>query len=70
RYEIEAIVGHTIYKTTNVKLKVKWTDDSKPTLVDEYTFQEDCPTMLYSYWRSHGTREKATGIKSFHAFRI
>ncbi|KAH8665301.1 hypothetical protein BGZ61DRAFT_538659 [Ilyonectria robusta] len=70
KHEVEAIVGHTIYKRTKVKLRVKWAGDSKPTLVDECAFQEDCPTMLYSYWKSRGTREKATGIKLFHIFGI
>ncbi|KAJ4179848.1 hypothetical protein NW759_017272 [Fusarium solani] len=71
RYEVEAIVGYSIKNDTEVELKVKWAGDSEPTLVDECTFQEDCPLMLYNYWQDLGSREKATGIKNlFHVFSI
>jgi hypothetical protein len=71
RYEVEAIVGHSNKNDTEVELKVKWAGDSEPTLVDECTFQEDCPLMLYNYWQDLGSREKATGIKNlFHVFSI
>lgn len=32
KHEVEAIVGHTMYERTEVKLRVKWAGDSKPTL--------------------------------------
>ncbi|KAH6869888.1 hypothetical protein B0T10DRAFT_417981 [Thelonectria olida] len=71
RYEAEKILGHRIKNETEVELMVKWTSCSEPTLVDESTFQQDCPHVLYHYWKTTGTREKATGINSlFHAFRI
>ncbi|KAM6514306.1 hypothetical protein FALCPG4_015456 [Fusarium falciforme] len=71
RYEVEAIVGYSIKNDTEVELKVKWAGNSEPTLVDECTFQEDCPLMLYNYWQDLGSREKATGIKNlFHVFSI
>ncbi|KAH6986953.1 hypothetical protein EDB80DRAFT_690404 [Ilyonectria destructans] len=40
RYEVEAIVGYTIYEGTDFKLRVKWAGDSKPTLVDECAFKK------------------------------
>ncbi|KAH6873604.1 hypothetical protein B0T10DRAFT_499636 [Thelonectria olida] len=70
RYEVEAIISHHTKNKTEVELMIKWTGCSEPTLVDERTFQQDCPLMLYRYWEFIGGREEATGINLFHVFRI
>ncbi|KAH7115616.1 hypothetical protein EDB81DRAFT_767555 [Dactylonectria macrodidyma] len=70
RYEAEAIISHRTKNKTEVEIMIKWTGCSEPTLVDERTFQQDCPLILYRYWELIGGREVATGINLFYVFRI
>ncbi|KAH7110443.1 hypothetical protein EDB81DRAFT_831680, partial [Dactylonectria macrodidyma] len=70
RYEAEAIISHRTKNKTEVEIMIKWAGCSEPTLVDERTFQQDCPLILYHYWELIGGREAATGINLFHVFRI
>jgi hypothetical protein len=70
RFEVEKIVNHRIKNKTEIELMVKWAGYSEPTPVDERRFQRDYPHVLDRYWKSLGTREKATGINLFHVFTI
>ncbi|KAF4467277.1 hypothetical protein FALBO_5841 [Fusarium albosuccineum] len=69
-YEVEAILDHIIENETEIELKVRWAGYTEPTWVAEHSLQEDCPSLVYRYWSSFETREKATGIDHFHVFKI
>ncbi|KAH6982520.1 acyl transferase domain-containing protein [Ilyonectria destructans] len=70
RFEVQKIVNHYVKNETEIELMVKSAGYSEPTHVDERHFQQECPHVLDRYWKSLGTREKATGVNLFHVFRI
>ncbi|RMI97193.1 hypothetical protein CDV36_016242 [Fusarium kuroshium] len=69
-YEVETVLDHVIENGTEIDFTVKWVGYTEPTLVAEHLLQQDCPSLVYRYWNSFGTREKATGIDRFHVFKI
>ncbi|KAH7118374.1 hypothetical protein EDB81DRAFT_615503, partial [Dactylonectria macrodidyma] len=70
RFEVQKIVNHYVKNETEIELMVKWAGYSELAPVDERHFQQECPHVLDRYWKSLGTREKATGVNLFHVFRI
>lgn len=70
-YTVESIIGHVVDDMDKtVELLVKWEGYDETTLEPESTMQTDAPIMVYNYWRCLGGRDCATGLNTYHLFRL
>lgn len=68
--EIESLESHRV-DTINatVDIRVKWASGDM-TWEPEWSLQEQVPTLVYKYWDKLDGRDSATGLDTYHVFRI
>ncbi|KAH7230839.1 hypothetical protein B0J15DRAFT_410337, partial [Fusarium solani] len=70
-YTVESIIGHVVDdRDKTAELLVKWAGYDETTLEPESSMQTDAPIMVYDYWRCLGGRNRATGLSTYHVFRL
>lgn len=68
--EVESLESHRVDQlNATVDIRVKWIGGDK-TWEPEWSLQEQVPTLVYKYWDNLDGREAATGLDTYHVFRI
>jgi hypothetical protein len=67
---IDCFINHKVHKTdSTVSITVLW-KDSSITFEDEYHLHAQVPSLLFDYWSGLGGRDDATGLKTYHVFKV
>jgi hypothetical protein len=67
---IDCFINHKVHKTdSTVSITVLW-KDSSITFEDEYHLHAQVPSLLFGYWSGLGGRDDATGLKTYHVFKV
>ena len=73
RFDIDKILDFKVDQSTaKVQFLIKWAVEptSEATWEEEYNIQEDCPAIVYKFWKARRGRIAATGLDTYHVFRI
>ncbi|KAF5596446.1 uncharacterized protein FSUBG_8889 [Fusarium subglutinans] len=70
RFPIEEFLDWRIIDGDSVVIKVRWADGSPDTEEPEEIMHIDSPETLLDFWRRHGGRVRATGLREHRILRV